>query len=220
MEWAVSILILVVLLAGTIAYATWASVNKMLASPQLRPVPELAPGFIDGLPPATAEFLQANGFRFHQSYQLHLVQIGIWTRGDQPPVRSFSVSRIMGKTVFEFITEFSEDAGLTTTTTRAAFMFPRGKGGFMQSFPRASLAKLWKAHQQGEGFLLSERAIPVSACHLPFEERATRGYIKQLSRVKALPLWPLRASYWFSAKRFLMANRPIWRQNIDKLYRE
>jgi hypothetical protein len=220
MQLAIIILIFLLILLGTIACATYAMVNKMAASPSFQPVPELASFFIDGLAPETAEFLRANGFRFHQAYQMHALRIGLWTRPDQAPLRSFSLSRIMSNSVSEFITEFSEDASLTTTTTRAAFMFPRGRGGFMQSFPRASIERLWQTHQKGEDFLLSSRSIPVSACRFTFEERVTSGIIKQLARVKSLPLWPLRGIYWFLVKRFIMANRPVWRQDIEKLYRD
>ena len=203
-----------------IAFATYYGVKKMAARPSLEARADLAAGLIGALPADKTSFLNANGFRFAEAYAFHLVRIGIWTRtSDQMPTQSFSYSRTATNSTYEFITEFSDDVSLTTTMSRAAFMFPRGFGGFLQSFPKASIVELWDAHLKGEAHVRSTLSLPISQCKLPYEERVSRGMTKQLAYVRSLSFWPIRGIYWFTIKRFLMSNRPIWKQDIASIYK-
>jgi hypothetical protein len=217
LEW----IILAPLFPIGIALGTYRSVKKMSAGPTIYRRPDLAPGIIAAMQPETATFLQAAGFSFAEAYAFHTLHIGVWTRpSGHPPLQSFSILRAPMSWTLEFMTEFSDNASLTTSTSRSAFMFPRGFGGFMQSFPKASISELWDAHQKGEEHLRSLLKLPISECRLTFEERVSRALVRQLTHVRSLPLWPIRGIYWFSLKRFLMHNRPIWTQNIPRVYKE
>lgn len=217
LEWAI---FYVLAAPVAIALATYFSVRKMSAGPRLQPQSNLAPALLNELNPETTEFLNTHDFRFVAAYGFHSVKMGIWGRADgQLPLQNFFFSRTPTNTTSEFVTEFSDDVSLTTTKSRAAFMFPRGYGGFIQSFPTASIWELWDAHLKGEAHLRSTLKFAISECKLPYEERISRGIVKQLAYVRSLSFWPIRGIYWFTIKRFLMSNRPIWRQNIAKLYR-
>jgi hypothetical protein len=204
-----------------IAFAVCKGVNNMTASSDPKERPELAPELTSAVAPNVAAFLAARGFRFANAYQFHRIRVGHWVEaGNSPPLRRLSVALSRAGTNYEFITEFSDDDSLTTTKTRAAFMLPRPFGSFLQSFPNASIEELWDLHLRGEQHLITHLSIPVKESRIPYLEAFGPGILRQMRCVKSYPLWPIRGIYWFLLKRFLMLNRPIWSQNVSKLYRQ
>jgi len=213
------LLVLIGIFTASIASSMYRTVCKMAAAPEPKLQPDLDAEIMARLPRDVAAFLQANGFQFAGAYGFHAVRFGIWTAPAGTPIeRRLCFSLTAKGSNCEWVTEFSDDASLTTTRTRSAFIFPRIFGEFLQSFPNASIEQLWDSHVRGEQFLVLERAIPVRACRVPYTERLRRSMTRQLSYVRSLPLWPLRGVYWFLVKRFLMHNRPVWRQDLSGLY--
>jgi hypothetical protein len=216
-----NVLIFAAIFLGVIAFTIHRSVRAMAESPEPQSKPDWADRIKAAVPPDIASFLATKGFSFTEAYGFHQVWFGIWTqKGGASPSRRFCLSRTPNGGTEEFVTDFSDDASLTTTKTRSAFVFPRVFGGFMQSFPRASIDELWDAHQRGEQYLVSEVSIPVRACRLPYLERLKQGIVQQTAYIRSLSLWPLRGIYWYLVKRFPMHNRPIWKQNISRTYKQ
>ena len=216
-------LILLVIFLGvallSIPISMYISVNKMAQSPAIVQRDDLAPEVVVALPPDVAAFLDVLGFKFSAAYKFHACHIGIWEQqGTAAPRRLFSFSRTGLSRTTEFITEFSDDYSLTTTMTKAAFVFPRSYGSFMQSFPKYSIQQLWDQHGHGEQFITSDLAVPVKQCTLSFADGFHIGVLRQMACIRSVPLWPIRGIYWFFLKRFLMQNRPIWTQNFASLY--
>jgi len=216
-------LILLIILIGvafvSIPISMYLSVKNMAASPALIQRDDLAPETIAALPVDVAAFLGVNGFKFLAAYSFHACRIGIWEQqGSNVPRRLFSFSRTGLSRTTEFITEFSDDYSLTTTMTKAAFVFPRAYGSFMQSFPKASIQQLWDQHQRGEQFITSDLSVAVKPCRFSFADAFPAGLLRQMACIRSVPLWPIRGIYWFALKRFLMQNRPIWTQNFASLY--
>ncbi len=204
-----------------IALSVYRTVGQMVASPGVDRKPELAPEVTAAVDPKVAAFVADKGFGFANTYQFHTIRLGHWEQDSNfPPLRLLSVSLSPAGTNYEFITEFSDDHSLTTTKTRAAFMFPRPFGSFLQSFPNASIEQLWDLHLRGEQHIISVLSIPVKKCHVPYLEGFAPAIRRQMRCIKSFPLWPVRGIYWFLVKRFLMLNRPIWTQNVAKLYRQ
>ena len=204
-----------------IGFSVYRIVNKMITSPTLAQRPGLALEVTAAVDPNVAAFIEAKGFRFANAYQFHTIRLGHWEQaGNHVPLRRLSVSLSPAGTNHEFITEFSDDHSLTTTKTRAAFMFPRPFGSFLQSFPSASIEHLWDMHVRGEQHIISNLSIPVKECRVAYLDGFAPATLRQMRCVKSFPLWPVRGVYWFLIKRFLMANRPIWTQNVSKLYRQ
>jgi hypothetical protein len=206
-------------LLAVVAFMIYFSVCSMARSPEPVLRPELATKINASVPADTALLLQNNGFNFVAAYGFHLVWFGIWTQKEgRSPIRYYCFAGTTNSRAEEFITVFSDDASLTTTRTRSAFVFPRPFGAFMQAFPKAPISQLWDSHQRGEQYLVSEVAIPVKDCRLSYVERLKQGVVTQTAHIRSLPLWPLRGVYWFFIKRFLMHNRPIWAQDIRRTY--
>jgi hypothetical protein len=207
-------LLVSICLAG-IGFAIYRIVGRMSAFPELQRRPELSSGILDVVDPRITAFLAEKGFRFSEAYQFHNLRIGIWElSGNHLPLRYLSAALSLGNITYEFITAFSDDYSLTTTRTRAAFLFPRPYGSFIQSFPNASIQQLWDLHTRGEHHLTSVLSIPVKECRFPYEQRVGAAILKQMRCIKSFPLWPVRGVYWFLLKRFLLQNRPIWNQNV------
>jgi hypothetical protein len=188
--------------------------RKMLKAPEVIPKPELAPLMISSLPPATKAFLESKGFRFSEAYQFHQTRFAIWMQASGGlPLRLFSVMKTNENTTCELMTHFSDEASLTTTRSGSAFVFPRFWGSFLQSFPSATLEKLWESHLQGEESLRKQWAIPVAPCVKPLPEAIREDVVKQMTYVTSLPLWPVQVLYRFAVTRPRMLNRPIWKQD-------
>jgi hypothetical protein len=205
---------------GSIIYGVYASVRRMQASPQIIPAPELSSEIASTLPKDVADFLVAHSFRSAEFYRFHQIKLGIWSPAGGPPLQRLFYTKTPVASTFEFVAVFSDNVSLTTSRSRSAFMFPRSAGEFLQSFPNTSINQLWENHVQGTEFLIANSFAPVKECRLPFPERFRRGTVKQLSYVRSLSFWPLRGVYWFLIKRFLMQNRPIWKQDIPSLYKD
>jgi hypothetical protein len=214
----IEISIFVLLLLGGIVYGTYSSVHRMSASPQLVPAPELMAQINPSLPTDVTRFLLANRFRPLECYRFHQLRLVIWTQPGSQPLQSFCLMKSPTGNHIEFEAVFSDDAALTTTRSRSAFMFPRFFGSFVQSFPKSSIERLWDLHLKGTQHLISSVAIPIRESHRPVPERSRRAIVRQLSLVRSLPLWPLRGVYWFLIKRFLLQNRPVWKQDLARLY--
>lgn len=195
------------------------SVRKMISLPDAREEPTAAAEITASLPDSFQSLLDSEGFRFTKAYSFHASRFGLWIRiSPDPPLRLFCLSRQAAGIVYEFVTLFSDETSLTTTTTRMAFVFPRPFGSFLQSFPKAKAADLWRMHRQGEEHLILNFGICPKPCQLPFLDGFKRGVIRDLSYVASLRLWFVRGIYWYSVKRFLLHNRPIWKQDLSELY--
>jgi hypothetical protein len=193
----------------------------MLSSPDAQEDAASSAELIESLPEPYRVLLQSEAFRFSKAYSFHGTKLGLWVQiNPNPPLRLFGLLKPQGgrPLVYEFITAFSDDASLTTTTTRSAFVFPRPYGSFLQSFPAHSPEALWRAHSRGEAHMISAIGISLKECRLPFLEAFKQDVIRKMSHVASLPLWVVRGVYWYSVKRFLLHNRPIWQQNIRVTY--
>jgi hypothetical protein len=218
-----TLIALAIIVIGTpvlIAAGTYAMVNKMSNSPGIVPAPECAYEVNSSVDPLLAGFLQANDFRLTNAYRFHSIRFGDWIQvgTSAAPLRRLVVALSASGRTCEFITEFADQYSLTTTRSKAAFVFPRPYGSFMQSFPAAKIEHLWDQHVRGEQYLMSELAVPVAPLSLPFVEAFGPAVQRQMRCIKSLPLWPVRGIYWFLLKRFLMHNRPIWKQDVRSLY--
>jgi hypothetical protein len=207
------------LFLGGIVYGTYSSVRRMAASPELEPAPELLASLNPSLPAEVANFLLKNGFRPLECYRFHQLKLVIWTQADSRPPQSFCYMKTPTGGHIEFEARFSDEASLTTSRSRSAFMFPRPYGSFSQSFPKSSIDELWDLHLKGTEHLMSAVSIPIQESRYSLPERSRRSIIRQLALVRSLPLWPFRGIYWYLIKRFRLQNRPIWTQNITAVYR-
>jgi hypothetical protein len=171
------------------------------------------------LPESFRRLLEDEGFEFSQAYAFHATRFGIWIkRSPAVPLRTFNLMRAGGNTVCEFGTDFSDDISLTTTRTNTGFIFPSLYGKFGQAFPKMNAGQLWEAHQRGEEYITSMLGVRAEAIRRPFLESLRHGISRRMKYVVSHRLWYVRGIYWYLVKRFLLQNRPIWTQDLKKIY--
>jgi hypothetical protein len=204
---------------GLIALMTYVSVKRMTNLPELREVNDGADTFSAHIPAAIRKFLESNDFEFSQAYKFHNVRVGIWrSRRTNGFERCLSVMTTVASSSYELISIFSDTGSLTTTKSRSAFFFPRPYGSFMQAFPNRAAQELLAAHVEGENYLINERLIDIQPRQNSFTENFRLGALRQFALIRSLSFWPFRGIYWFLLKRFLLQNKPIWKQPIISLY--
>jgi hypothetical protein len=212
-------ILLILSFLGTIALSCWHSVRSMLSSPDAHEDSAAAEMLVRCVPENVQRLLDAEGFRFTKAYTFHNTTFGIWMRiSPEVPLRLFSILRSPAQIAYEFNSEFSDEASLTTTTTRSAFVLPRPFGSFLQCFTNLTPERLWSAHLEGERYITNTLHVPLHECQQPFLEAFRRGIVRNLSHVRSFRLWFLKFIYWYLIRRFLLQNRPICRQNIAELY--
>lgn len=193
----------------------------MLCSPDAQEDAASSAELFGSLPESYRTLLESEAFRFTKAYSFHNIRFGLWIQiNPDPPLRFFSLLKPQGggPIVYEFVTAFSDDCSLTTSTTRSAFVFPRPFGSFLQSFPSCTCQLLWTAHLRGEEHLVSSLDISGKECRLTFLELFRRSVIRSLSHTTSFPFWAVRGVYWYLIKRFLLHDKPIWVQNINVTY--
>ena len=66
-----------------------------------------------------------------------------------------------------------------------------------------------------EWFLINKGGVQVQASDLSFEQAISMSCINQSAYIRSLPLWPLRAPYWFFIRR-----RTYHGKTVEQLQRE
>jgi hypothetical protein len=78
-----------------------------------------------------------------------------------------------------------------------------------------SLDELWTRHLEAEAFLLGPRKVqigPLLTAAKTTAERVEFGVRRQTAYVKTVPLYWLKAPYWFWVYRHLMRNKTVAQQ--------
>lgn len=117
------------------------------------------------------------------------------------------------KVFHDFVTLFSENRSLTTTNTRDGQFLPKAPGRYMQTFTGLSLDELLNRHAASEQFLLTQGRILERPVSWTFEEALSASLASQGAYIRSLPLWPLRAVYWFLVRKRRLHNKTIEEQH-------
>ena len=162
------------------------------------------------------QWAQDNGFAFVGWFVMpgQPALIAAWQHADQPTF--FCQYFVRGQTTCDFATELAEEVSLTTGSTKDGQLFPCPPGHYKQTFTGLGLDQQWARHAEGVKYLADVgRARPASLDE-PFEEVFVDAVRKEMAFIRGIPLWPLRAPYWYFVRRHLWHNRSIQSQH-DKL---
>jgi hypothetical protein len=159
-------------------------------------------------------FLEKNKFVFYGSFKYKNVNLAFWEQNAPDESQRFFI--LLQQFMPEFVTQFNEEVGLTTSGHASAFMYPRPYGAFLQSKKTKNIDRLWQYHKEGEEFLVEECSIEVTqSLTVKIEDRISQWMVKQGTYISRIPFFWIRAPYWFYIKRFIMLNVSI-RQQITK----
>ncbi len=106
-----------------------------------------------------------------------------------------------------FGTDFSP--GLSLSTSDRSDHLPEFPGSYAQSFRKASRNTLLEQHLSAVDYMTKHGAPdlpPESEC---FEESYRRSNIIKAHYISSLPLWSLRAAYWYFVRQRLYRNKSI-----------
>jgi hypothetical protein len=174
------------------------------------------PACFERLPADVAAFQQAHGLALIDSLQYGNIPFAIYREPPGPPPDRCMVVMFAGnKYVSEFCTQFSENESLTTTRGTHAFVHPRPAGMHIQGFANLSLELLWARHLEAELFLLDVRRISVTRLSAESQDPVVlieRALRQQGEFLKTVPLYLLKAPYWFYVKRHRMVNKTLAQQ--------
>ncbi|MBI2195257.1 MAG: hypothetical protein HYU36_25025 [Planctomycetes bacterium] len=212
--------IIALLLPAAVSFACWNQVRR-LSSPDLhlQPIPRPSSD-PPGLASARDGWARENGFEPIGRYLMEAGQtchIDAWQHMQKPTlfcVYTISAPSLPAPRVFsDLVTVFAEERSLTTASTKDAHFFPVRDGIYMQSFPDQTLGELWHRHLDGERYLVGRGLREIPRPDIPFEQHILQAIHKQMAYVRAIPCWPLFASYWFWVRRNRLANLTIEEQH-------
>lgn len=213
--------------AAVIALAAWASV-KSLSSPTLALEPRHEDEWVMGVAAHFDEFAVAHGYAWLGAYRLSTpgqvrVTMLTWQRTGQTGEVEAQIGRpqehdyfcvytgeMVKKELIDFVTAYSFDpyVALTTTTSIDGMMFPGRPGVFKQCFPDYGLDHLLDAHTQSRRHLEAE-GLRLVRDPRTFESLIVSSIQAQMAMIRARPLWPLRAVWWYLT-RGRHAGRAVW----------
>jgi len=161
-----------------------------------------------------APWLREHHFHWENAYHFHSfigkVTIRAWR---QPESATFLCQYVFqgGKTTTDIVSIFSNEkrVGLTTGSTRDAQFMPHRPGICVQSFSGAPVATLWRRHTEAEVVVADVTGVSPEPVNKTFDELLLDAIRDQMQYVRSLPLWPLRAPYWYYIKRFRLHGKPV-----------
>ena len=160
------------------------------------------------------DWAQGEGFEWLGGYLIEAgnrIFIGAWQHAEQSVY--FCVYCHSLGTAFDLVTYFCDDVTLTTGSSKDGQMLPPHPGAFMQTFPGKSPEELWDRHLLAEAFLSSQMSVTAKPEDRPFDQVFTEAAHRQVAYVRSIPLWPLRAIYWYLVRRSRLAGKSIQDQH-------
>ena len=168
------------------------------------------------LPADIRQFQEAHGLAQVEVMQYGQIPFALYREPPgPPPSRCMVVMHAGGRYVSEFCTQFSGHESLTTTRSASAFALPRPPGSHIQGFMNLSLELLWARHLEGELYLLDQRKIAVTPLPAELQDAVfliERELREQGKFIKAVPLYLLKAPWWFYVRRHRMVNKTLAQQ--------
>lgn len=170
----------------------------------------LTPRKVAGLGPFQG-WLQMNNFRQISSYRFGSIEtVTFKQEGAQ---RFFSVY-FHNRITFSLETYFDDVdcTCLDTSMSGSSGMFPTRPNQYQQSFPGATLDDLCLRHLEAEEYLIKKFNLRWKPLTLPYEEILLKAIRLRMQFVRSIPLYPIRALYWYAITRKKVANRSIQQQ--------
>ncbi|MFW6059952.1 MAG: hypothetical protein ACODAQ_07205 [Phycisphaeraceae bacterium] len=161
-----------------------------------------------------AEWLEEQGFVWEGAYRqrsfLGTTTIRAWR---QPHSATFLCQYALpgNNTALDIVSIFSttRHVGLTTGSSAGAQFLPHKPGIYVQSFSGVDTGTLWQRHLESEVVVADATGISPEPVDEPFEALLRLAISEQMKYIRSLPLWPLRAPYWFYIKRHRLHNKPV-----------
>jgi len=154
-------------------------------------------------------WLIENQFEFKASFQFGTIKVVAFQQANAQ--RIFSVY-FHKKTTIDIESWFDDANNLTTATSGSIGMFPQRPGAYKQSYPGMTAADAWQRHLDGEAHLMHKFSLGWQPLTLPYQEALLNSIRLQMQFVRLIPLYPIRALWWYAVMRKKLANRSVQQQ--------
>ena len=91
-------------------------------------------------------------------------------------------------------------------------MFPARPNAFRQSFPGATVDEVTQRHLEAEEHLIKKFNLRWKPLTLSYEEILIKAIRLHMQHVRSIPLYAVRALYWYAVSRRKIANRSVPQQ--------
>jgi hypothetical protein len=190
-----------------IAVQVYLLVVKMSKPEQMmRPLANGLTGYEEQVILGHKDWLASLNFQYLTSFQFGTIRVAVFQQQDAP--RCFSIY-FHQKVSYNLETYFENLTCLDTSTSGSVGMFPPRPGNYKQSFPGAAADVAWRRHLEGEEYLIKKFGFKPEPLSQSYEERLVQVMRLHMQHVRSLPLWPLRALYWYAVSRGRIANKSI-----------
>lgn len=154
-------------------------------------------------------FLEANEMHQIAHFRFGNIETVTFQQANYPRFVSILFHR-QGVTM-DIETYFDEDncSCLDTSTSGSAGMFPTRPNQYQQSFPRLAPDEAWGRHLEGETYLLERFGIKWKPFTMSYEHILVKALRLRMNFVRAIPLYPARALYWYFITRRAVANKSV-----------
>ena len=213
----IAIPIVVILLAGG---ATSNAFIK-LRSARVEPLPPLGEAWMQALSREWGAWAQGQGMDLVGLFLVRAVVpnvIVVWRCRHHHSY--FCMYLVQNKRYFDFVSIIDEQRGATLTTsgTKDVFAVPRSTGSFAQSFHGAAPDELQSQHRRAMQYLMSIKRMRFSQGTMPFPQLLEVAIRQQVNEVCRIPLYWLRAAWWFFVTRNQMNGKTIEQQHAERLW--
>jgi hypothetical protein len=165
---------------------------------------------------------EPQGFEMVGSYTMDMGSIHTfivaWQHRERPTfftvyyVFSSQAAKTTTRPTYEFVTTFSRDVSLTTGVTSQTPFFPRPPGDYARTFSGTARDDVWACHHASEDYLVRTAGVRIGPLDCRFEDCFHEALRKQVAFVRRIPLWPLRAPFWYFIRRRRFRNMSIEEQ--------
>ena len=157
---------------------------------------------------SSTKFIDEHNYEYSCSLASSYTTCSIWFSPDKQYILILYI--LQGKSlIVEFSSLFDEESSLDTISSKNAHTLPVIPGSYKQTFNTTSIPELYEKHQEALKFVKGHFGKDIIVINDAFKEIAMRALVLQMSYIKTLALWPLRAYYWFLIKRHLMYGKSV-----------
>jgi hypothetical protein len=211
---------IVALIAGfvpaVVTVVTYISIKKM-SRPDLPFEPAVESQWPDGfrLVREHVDWATREGFDVVGTYTVDAMQrmfVAAWLHNEYPVYFCIYYHAQTETTVYDFVSLYEGDRGLTTGSTADAVFIPQPPDSYVQAFTDKTLDELWDLHLVSEQYVLNQLRLAPKRIDRPFEQVVIGAIHKQMGYVQSLPFWPLRTAWWYFVRRGRIVNLTIEQQ--------
>ncbi len=141
------------------------------------------------------------------------ILIGAWASPDDATFQCVYHIEKANRSVFDVVTLYEQNAGLTTSSSKDAHTMPPRPMAFIQSFDQAELRTLWQRHLEADRHM-RDAGFAVREAGLAFEDALADAMREHARHIRTLPMWTVQMLHRYFALREKLTGQPVDAESI------